>query len=391
MILKGLRVLDLTHVVAGPTVTQILADFGADVIKIEAPPQGDLFRNTEGLGPCFFLAINRGKKSVMIDLKKEKGLQLLQKLAATSDIIVENLSPEATRKLGLEYEMFKKANPKVIYCRVTSYGKGPKENVPAWDPVLQAVSGIMSVTGTPPDNYVRAGISIIDMSTAFHAVIGILVALLKREKTGEGTFVEASMFDAALYYMSYWVAYRDLYGKDPEPLGTTHVFAAPYGLFKVKDGGVYMSVSNDKYWKKFCNAFHFDDLAGNENYATNEQRVARKTELESEISARLRDFSSDYVITTLSNEGIPNGPLNKVGALTNDIHAKARGIICEYTYPEQNLKYRTVVNPLRLNDVRYYTSQPPPRPGQSTDATLQEVLGLSDVEIKELRSEGVIV
>ena len=390
MILNGLRVLDLTHVVSGPTVTQILADFGAEVIKIEVPPRGDLFRNTEGLGPSFFLAINRGKKSVMIDLRKEAGFQLLLRLAAISDVIVENLSPDAVKKLGLEYESFRKVNPKIVYCRIASFGKGPYENVPAWDPVLQAAAGIMSVTGMPPDNYVRAGISLIDMSTAFHAVIGILVALLKRENTGQGNFIEASMFDAALYYMSYWIAYYDLYGKNPLPLGTTHVFASPYGLFKVKDGSVYVAVSNDDYWKKFCKAFDFKELASNANYSTNKQRVDHKNELESYVSKKFEDFSLDYVLARLVTEGIPHAALNRVSDLVSEPHAMSRGIIAEYTSPGEKLKYRTVVNPLTLDGVRHYTTLAPPEPGEHTDTTLRELLGLSDTEIQSLRAVGVI-
>ena len=205
-LLEGIRVLEVSHAVAGPTASQILADYGAEVIKIERPGEGDIFRNTPGMGSSMFLAVNRGKKSVALDLKKAKGKRILFDLVKTCDVIVENLGPGTAERLGVTYGRIRTLNPRAIYCKIESFGKGTFQNVPAFDPVLQAATGIMSTTGFPPDAYVRAGVSIVDMSAAFHAATGVLALLNERTKTGKGGEVRVSLFDAAAYYMSYWLA-----------------------------------------------------------------------------------------------------------------------------------------------------------------------------------------
>lgn len=389
-ILKGIRVLDLTHVISGPTATQILADLGAEVIKVESPPNGELFRDTPGLGPSCFLTLNRGKKSIMINLKERRGVELLLGLASVSDVFVENLSPEASRKLGLRYQLFKKVNPRIIHCRITSFGEGPYEKVPAWDPVLQAAAGIMSVTGHPPDDYVRAGISLVDMTAAFHAVIGILAALVERERSGKGVFIEASMFDAALYYMGYWITYYDLFKKEPRPLGTTHIFASPYGLFDVGGEKIYIAVSGDEHWKRFCSGFKLNDFLQNRDYSTNELRVKNKERLETALADRLKELSPAYVMRVLRRERIPHAPLNKVSDLSNDPQVLSRGMVRSQHYSRGQLKYRTVVNPLKIGNVRPCARGSPPQPGEQTEDVLRELLGLSDAEISELKALKVV-
>lgn len=390
MSLKGIRVLDLTHVIAGPTLTQILADFGAEVIKVEAPPKGEIFRDTPKMGSSFFLAINRGKKSIIIDIKKKEGRQLLLKLASKCDVFVENLSPDASKKLGLDYKTFRKTNPRIVHCRITGFGEGPYENIPAWDPVIQAASGIMSVTGFPPDKYVRAGVSMADMSTAFHATIGVLSALLSRDKTGKGSYIEVSMFDSALYYMSYWIAFHSLYGKEPKPVGTGHIFASPYGLFKVGGDYVYISISSDEHWKSFCVEMGFNDLLEDKEYHTNILRVRHKQRLEKEVSRRLGQMQLQNVLEKLRRAVVPHAQMNKVSDLLEDEHAKSRRIIRQYTYKEDSSTYRTVVNPVRVNGYRSFAKEPPPIPGEHTEPVLRELLGLAKSQVRILRKKQII-
>jgi len=386
-ILSGIRVLDITHAVAGPALTQILADLGADVIKVERP-EGDMFRNLPVLGPTFFLPLNKGKRGIVVDFKKDEGANIVRRLAERSDILVENLRPGALEEVGLGYEKLRELNPGLIYVKITGFGEGPYEEIPAWDPVLEAASGIMSVTGFPPDRYVRTGISLVDVTAALYGAIAVLLALRDRERTGKGHFIEVSLFDSAVSYMTGWIVFYDLYGRDPLPLGTKHLFAAPYGLFKVKDGYVYIAVSNDEYWREFCKVFGFEDLLRDERYSTNELRVRNREELESEIERRLSEVPLVDVVNKLRGARVPVAPLNKVSTLLQDPHLRARDLLRELVYGET--RFRTTASPFRIDGYREFNDAPPPRLGEHTEIVLREVLGLSDADIKRLREEGVI-
>jgi crotonobetainyl-CoA:carnitine CoA-transferase CaiB-like acyl-CoA transferase len=358
------------------------------VIKIERPVVGDIFRDTPGMGPTMFLSVNRGKESVAIDLKTRRGLELFLRLAKVSDVIVENLGPGAAEKLGVVEKNIRRANRRLVYCKIDSFGEGPYANIPAFDPVLQAATGVMSTTGFPPDRYVRAGVSIVDVSTALHAANGILALLLRRSQTGRGGLLRVSLYDAAAYFMSYWIPMFDLYRKDTKPLGTTHVFGAPYNLFKLKDAKVYITIASDGSWESFCKALEFRDLFVSRKYRSSPDRVRNKLELEKMISIRLSRLRFRELEKALLNQGVPFAKLNTVRSLLRDRHFRGRGIIKSYEY--QRKKFRTIVNPAIVDDQRPFASGPPPSLGEDTDKVLSSVLGIDEKQINDLRSEQVL-
>jgi crotonobetainyl-CoA:carnitine CoA-transferase CaiB-like acyl-CoA transferase len=387
-LLAGIRVLEFSHAVAGPTTSQVLADYGAEVVKIERPGGSDIFRDIAGMGPSMFLAVNRGKKSVVIDLKKPAGLRLFYELAEVSDVIIQNLGPGVAEKLGVTFRKIKRTNPKAIYCSIESFGKGPYENIPAFDPVLQASVGIMSTTGFPPDKYVRAGISVVDVSAGLHAVSGILALLYRRNLTQTGGELNVSLYDAASYFMSYWITRYDLFKKDSLPLGAAHVFGAPYNLFKTKDGFIYIAVAGDKTWSSLCQSLGFDDLLKKDVYATNDGRVKLKKILETTVSKRVRKLTTDKVVKNLINSQVPFARLNTVKSLLKDPHFLGTGTLKEYAYSGK--RFRTVVNPTRIDGSRHFARNSPPRLGSDTALVLKTLLHKKDSELDELKKESVI-
>jgi len=385
--LESTRVLEVSHAIAGPTAAQVLADYGAEVIKIERPGQGDIFRDVPGMRSTMFLAINRGKKSVALDLKKREGLQLFYDLVRKSDVIIENLGPGVAEDIGVSYPRTKKANRKIIYCKIESFGKGPYEKTPAFDPILQASVGIMSTTGFPPDHFARAGVSIVDMSTGLQAAAGILALFLRRNETGRGGEIKVSLYDAASYFMSYWIAMYDLFQKDTSPLGSGHIFGSPYNLFKTSDGYVYIAISNDAHWKAFCSDLGFADLMEDPNFQKAEDRVRLKKTLEAGVGERLTKFSTDEIEKELRNSGVPFGRFNTAASLLTNQHFLGRDILKSFEY--QSKKYRTVVNPAVIDGLRPYASGNPPKLAADTSKVLTSVLGLKKKEILELKSKGV--
>jgi crotonobetainyl-CoA:carnitine CoA-transferase CaiB-like acyl-CoA transferase len=387
-LLRGVRVLEVSHAVAGPTACQILADYGAEVIKLERPGTGDIFRNTPGMGPSMFLAINRGKKSVVIDLKSKPGLELFYRLVRLSDVIVENMGPGVAERLGITYRRIKKENARAIYCKIESFGKGPYEKIPAFDPVLQAAVGIMSTTGFPPDRYVRAGVSIVDVSCGLHAATGVVALLYQRTLSGVGGRLNVSLYGAASYFMSYWIALFDLFGKDTRPLGTSHIFGSPYSLFSTTDGHVYIAIASDDAWISFCKALGFTDLLADKKYRNASRRVKYKKELEEMIAKRLVKFRSDQLVKMLKDTGVPIAKLNTASTLLKDPHFLGSGLVGPYKY--QGRSFRTVVNPTRVDGSRQYARESPPKLGSDTESVLKSLLKVGINELENLKEAGVI-
>lgn len=387
-ILDSIRVLEISHAIAGPTASQILSDYGAEVIKIEKPEGGDIFREVPGMGPSMFLAVNRGKKSIALDLKKPAGLELFYRLVKVSDVIIENMGPRVAERLGVNYQRIRRANPRAIYCQIESFGKGPYENIPAFDPVLQASVGIMSTTGFPPDKYARAGISVVDMSAGLHAVSGILGLLYRRSVAGKGGEVRVSLYDAASYFMSYWITMHDIFKKDTAPLGATHLFGAPYNLFRTKDGFVYVAVVGDKTWESFCKSLEFLDLLKMKVYSDDAGRVRHKKSLERIISNRLRKLTTARVVNQLAGSRVPFSRFNTVKSLLDDPHFLSDGILRNYAY--SGLRFRTVVNPNLIDGLRYFNRHSPHKLGSDTRSILKTLLRMKDGEIEVLRKDCVI-
>jgi crotonobetainyl-CoA:carnitine CoA-transferase CaiB-like acyl-CoA transferase len=382
------RVLEVSHAVAGPTACQILADYGAEVIKLERPLTGDIFRSTPGMGPSMFLATNRGKKSVVIDMKRTEGLELFYGLVKVSDVIVQNMGPGVAARLGITFKNIENANRRAIYCSIESFGTGPYEKIPAFDPVLQAASGIMSTTGIPPNHYARAGVSVVDVSAGLHAASGILTLLYRRSISNTGGELRVSLYDAASYFMSYWVTLFDLFGRDTTPLGTSHIFGAPYSLFRTKKGFVYIAIASDDAWRSFCGALGFDDLLADARYATNASRVGNKVRLERIIARRLGRFDCEEIVKALKDRGVPVAKMNTTKSLIEDPHFMASGILKEYKYLGK--RYRTVVNPPIIDGRRRYTTRSPPELGADTDDVLKSLLGIDRDKMNLLRKDKVI-
>ncbi len=389
MLLDSLRVLEVSHAVAGPTAAQVLADYGAQVMKIEKPGEGDIFRDVPGMGSTMFLAVNRGKKSVALNLKTREGLKIFYDLVRKSDVVIENLGPGVAEGIGISYRRIKKANPKTIYCKIESFGKGPYEKTPAFDPILQAAVGIMSTTGFPPDHFARAGVSIVDMSTGLQAAAGILALLFQREKVGLGAELKVSLYDAATYFMSYWIAMYDLFGRDTSPLGSGHIFGSPYNLFKTVDSYVYIAIASDGHWKAFCSQLGFVDLLEQGRFRHAADRVRLKKTLERAVARRLAKMTINQIELQLRNSGVPFGRFNTVHSLINDPHFLGRGLLKRYRYAGK--KYRTTVNPSVIDGRRSYAEEDPPRVGEDSDSVLRSVLRLKKKELNSLRSRGIVV
>jgi len=386
--LESVRVLEVSHAVAGPTAAQVLGDYGAEVIKIERPGSGDIFRDVPGMGPTMFLAVNRGKKSVAIDLKKRRGLSLFYDLVSRSDVVIENLGPGVAENLGITYRKIKRSNSKAVYCKIESYGSGPYEKIPAFDPVLQAAVGIMSTTGFPPDRYVRAGVSMVDMSTGLQAASAILALLFRRSETGKGAELKISLYDAASYFMSYWVAMYDLYGKDTAPLGSGHIFGAPYNLFKTNDGFVYIAIANDSSWESFCRALGFQELFSEKKYRSAKDRVSNKKGLEESVARGISGLKTAEIEAALNGTGVPFGKFNTVTSLLKDPHFLGRGLLKEYRYGKK--KYRTIVSPAIVDGSRLFAKSSPVEVGANTKSVLRDVLGIKAHDLDKLKLEGVI-
>jgi crotonobetainyl-CoA:carnitine CoA-transferase CaiB-like acyl-CoA transferase len=387
--LNNIRVLDLTHGLAGPTATQILADLGAEVIKIERPGKGDIFRESALLGPSMFIPFNRNKRSVCIDLKRPMGRDLVLKLSSKCDVFVENLAPSSTKKLGLDYETIREINPRIVYCSITSFGSGPYEELPTFDPVIEAMSGFMSVTGFPPDKYVRAGVTFLDIMAGIIAVNGILAALLGREKYGVGSYVEVSLADIGLFTMSYWITYYKEFGRVPEPIGQGSLaFGAPSRLFKLKDGYLYVAALTDEHWERFCKALGFEDLARDARFRTAVDRAMRKSELEEELAKKLASMGVKETFEKLVKARVPAGPLYTVKEVFEDPHFSQRGLIKEHIY--MGKIYYAPITPLKIGNKYVADQGTVPSLGEHTKDVLTELLGISGSELEILKKEGVI-
>ena len=387
--LEGIRVLEISHAVAGPTAAQILGDYGAEIIKIENPRGGDIFRDVPGMGPTMFLAVNRGKKSVSLDLKAPDGLAIFFAMARKSDVIIENLGPGVAEKLGITYRKIRRTNPKIIYCKIESFGTGPFEMVPAFDPILQAAVGIMSTTGFPPDRYARAGISVVDMASGMHAASGILALLFARKKRGnKGAELKVSLYDAAAYFMSYWVSLYDLYGKDTSPLGSGHIFGAPYNLFKTKDSLVYIAIANDRTWEAFCKSLSLEELFKDLRFRTAKDRVAQKAVLEELVAQKLALLSIDQIERSLLGTGVPFGKFNTVRSLLEDEQFLGRKILKKFN--SQGREYRSIVSPVVVDGKRVSADGDPPVLGADTERVLTAFLKMPPAKLKDLKSRGII-
>ncbi|WP_077210414.1 CaiB/BaiF CoA transferase family protein [Bacillus dakarensis] len=390
--LEGVKVLELARTLAGPISGQMLGDLGAEVIKVEQPEIGDESRHFkppvwEGES-CYFLSSNRNKKSITLNLKTEQGKQIIYEIVKESDILIENFRTGATEKLGLDYETLKKINSRLIYLSVSGFGRtGPEKYRSGYDLLLQGYSGLMSTTGEPGVPY-KVGPSIADMSTGILGALGVLAALLAREKTGEGQFVDCSLLDSQIMVLNYLATGFYATGNSPKPMGQAHNSLVPYQIFKASDKNIILAVGNDRLWVKACKAMGWEDLLEIEEYRTNQLRVANREKLIPILSDRLSKISGDEICAKLDEVGVPCGPINSVGEAVTSPQALARNMMVDINHPTiKDLK--TPAFPIKLSATPATVRCHPPILGEHTEEVLS-LLGYRKEDIDAMRQEGVL-
>lgn len=391
--LAGLRVLDLTKVLAGPICTQYLGDLGADVIKIEACGGGDDTRSwppyVEGDG-AVFLSANRNKRSLAVDLKSSAGLEVALRLAKEADIVVESYRKGAMERLGLGYDELKKLNPRLVYASISGFGRtGPLSELPGYDVMVQAFSGIMSITGEKHGGPVRSAFSPIDQTTGIWAALGILAALRERDATGVGQYLEVSLFETSMAFLNYTAQTYWANGKRPQPNGSGHESLCPYQAFKASDAYILIAVGNDKLWVKFCEVAGLEDISDDPKFRTNAARVAHFDETVQRVGDKVRKHSVAYWSEVLTRAGIPNSPINTVDEALEIPHTLARNIVLDYD-DETRGPQKGLAMPVVFNSQKRSVRRPPPTLGAHTTEVLEE-LGYSPERIQELLSSGAVL
>lgn len=392
--LDGVRVIDLSRILAGPFCTMVLGDLGADVVKVEEPVHGD---DTRAWGPPFqgdqsayFLSVNRNKRSIGLDLKSPEGKRIIRRLVERADVLVENFRPGAAARLGLGYEELSTVRPELVYASISGYGQtGPDAHRPGYDAIAQARSGIMSVTGEPDGPPVRVGVSSGDIGAGMWAAIGILAALNARRSTGRGQHVDVSLLDGQVAWLTYVAAGYFASGTTPKRYGSAHPSIVPYQAIRTADGHVMVAVGNEALWRSFALAVGLTELIDDPLYAVNELRVRNREALIGAIEEVLSCKPTDHWVTILQEAGVPAGPINDVPAAVSDAQVLARGMVVEFEHRSAGL-VRVVGSPIKLSETPSSTRLPPPTLGEHGDAVLAE-LGMSALEIGELRERGVLV
>ena len=370
--LEGVRVLDLSRVLAGPYATMVLGDLGADVLKVEHPGRGD---DTRHWGPPFaggesayFLSINRNKRSIAVDLKTTEGLEKVKDLAAEADVVIENMRRGALANLGLGYEVLRKLNPGLVYCSITGFGPGPDEDRPGYDFLVQARGGIMGITGFPDGDPVKVGVAIADMVCGLHASTAILAALHRRasSETGEGARIEVPLFETQLG----WLANRGqeylVSGEDKGRMGNAHPSIVPYQTFRASDKPIAVAVGNDAQFANLCRALSREDLATDERYAKNPDRVANRDGLVSALQEEFSKGTADEWVEKIRQSGVPCGPVNTLADVFSDEHVLGSGMLQDVEHPAAGA-LKMLASPILVDGERLPIRRPPPTLGQHTD------------------------
>ncbi|MCY3762465.1 MAG: CaiB/BaiF CoA-transferase family protein [Gemmatimonadetes bacterium] len=394
-LLQGVRVLDLTRVLAGPFASMILADFGAEVVKVELPVGGDEAR---GFGPfvngesAYFASVNRGKKSVAVDLRNERGQELARALAGRCHLLLENFRPGSMARFGLDYESLHAEHPRLVYASISGFGQtGPYAGRPAYDVIIQAMSGIASITGIEGQPPVRVGSSIADLSAALYGVIGMVAALARARETGMGQHLDVSMLDCQIALLENAVARYDVTGEVPAPLGSRHPAITPFQFFRAADGYLVIAAGNNRLWRSLCETVGTPELCEDQRFATNELRTRNHAEMEKLLAAPLARRPVEEWCDLLGQAGVPCGPIHDIGEVVADPHVAARGAIRRQEVPAARSSIAVPASPLRFSQAGCVLEpRPAPDLGQHTDEILGELAGVSRDELDRLRSEGVI-
>lgn len=393
--LRGIRVLDLSRIIAGPFCTMQLADLGADVIKLEHPERGDDTRNMRppeiGGEAHFFLAFNRNKRSIAINLATGEGQALVDRLAGESDVLVENFRPGVMRRLGLDYESMAERHPELIYCSVSGYGQsGSMADRPGLDPVLQAEAGMMSITGPPAGDPTRHPLSIVDVTTAFYATTAILAALLRPPEGHRGQHIDVSLFDSAVALTSNLAQYYFAAGEDPPRHGNGHSAAVPVGLFHAGTGSFYMALGNDRLFETLCReVIDRPEFLDDARFHTNAARNGNRGALEALLEEIFATEPQSHWLEKMRAAGLPAGPVRSLSQSLESAEVAERGMVETLEHPSAG-EIRLLASPMRLSESPVVETRPPPTLGQHTDEVLGQLLGLDQAALERLRREKVI-
>ena len=387
--LEGIRVIEFTHMVMGPTVGVILADLGAEVIKVE-PLGGDNTRRLGGSGAGYFPMYNRNKKSVCVDLKSPEGVEVVHRLVADADVVTENFRPGAMDRLGFGYEQLSALNPRLVYCSLKGFLSGPYEQRTALDEVTQMMGGLAYMTGLP-DRPMRAGSSVIDITGGMFGVIGILAALERRHRTGEGERVTSSLFETTAFMVGQHMAQQAVSGEIPPPMSVRRSAWSVYDIFETADGErVFVGVVSDTLWQRFCEAFGLADFAADPGLAKNNDRVRQRDRILPVIEALFRDLDKDTLMARLESAGVPFAPINRPADLFDDPHLNATGALQPVTLTDgDNAGQRTRLPalPLELHGEKFALRRDIPRAGEHTREVLA-ALGYDEERIAALVADG---
>ena len=391
--LNGVRVLDLTQIMAGPYCTMMLADMGADVVKVEKPNGGD---DTRRMGPPFiggesaaFLGINRNKRSIVIDLRSDSGRELAQCMARESDVLVQNFRPGSLDRMGLGYEQVREINPAIVYCTISGFGAtGPYAQRGGFDLVTQGMSGLMSVTGHAGGPPAKVGVPVCDLNAGMFGAIGILTAYINRLRTGQGQHVDTSLLEGGIAYTFWESAMYFATGEVPEPKGSAHRLTAPYQAFETSDGYVNVGAANQANWERLCAAIGRDELASDPRFVEPRDRMVNLDELVSTLEDIFSQESSAHWLEKLADAGVPAGPINDLAEVYSDPQVQAREMMVETDHPVAG-RVKNIGIPIKLSETPGQFQRPAPALGQHTNEVLTD-LGCTRDEIDKLRNNGVV-
>ncbi len=390
--LRRLRVLDVSQVMAGPFCSMLLGDMGADVIKIEPPGSGDQTRRAmgfklKGSDSLGFINMNRNKRSVVLNLKTDAGREVFYKLAKTADVLIENYRPGAAARLGIDYSTLKSINPGLIYASISGFGQtGPWSQRPGFDLIAQAMGGIMSITGHPDGPPAKSGVPVADIGCALFALYGILSAYISRLETGEGQYIDASLFEAAIAFSVWDISEYWGTGRVPQKLGTGNRMSAPYQAVKASDGYFVMGANSEKLWRDLCNLLDRTDLVKDPRFGSIADRLANRIALIEELEKSFTSMPVEHWVQLLLAAGIPAGPIYDYAQALENEHARDRNVVMEIDHPIEG-KIRSIGFPVKLSGTPQQVRLSPPLLGAHTQEVLAE-LGIRPDEIDELRAEG---
>ena len=395
--LNGVKVIDLTHMLAGPYAGMVLADLGAEVVKVEPLGSGEMTRGLLKNDPnysfknfgAYFLTLNRNKKSVSIDLKNKKGLKVFYDLVRSADVVLNNFSAGVVSKLKIDFENLSSINPKIITCSITGFGEtGPHSTRPAYDQIVQAYSGGMSITGKDAKSPTRAGIPIGDLGSGLYSVIGILSALYSREKTQKGQHIDLSLLDVQISLLTYMATMQTLSGIDPEPIGNAHFVHVPYNSFTTSDGFVVIAVITDEFWQSLKSVVNVGSL-DDSKFDSSIDRLKNQAFIEDELNKVLSTQTSDYWIDKLNKAKVPCAPINKFSDALNDEQVKHRNMIVEVEHPDGGF-VKMPGNPVKMSYTNEESYSSPPHLGTNTREILKNWSKYQDDEIEILENEKII-